>query len=218
MCPDRQILSVYFDGELPERFRPVVEEHLDSCERCGKILASFAALKTKLSSDGQAENAASSCDEDFAAAAMERVWAKLSMETEGFPRRQAEGRRFPQRRLWQKRVSVPLPFAAVAGLLVVFAAGILVYQFSPSRQNISGQAIAASALGGLPNPYYETINEEVFMNPVGNAANMADVIQYLNNSNTDVLDIRLPESRNFRSFGEPKLINATNHTGGRDRQ
>jgi hypothetical protein len=231
MCPDKQILSVYFDGELPERFRRTLEDHLASCEQCGKTLASFRALSAKLfsgeSAGAGAEDGRSAYgDGEIIASAKERVWAKLALEEKCSPKRlfgqggggRDAGRLFPGRGLWRKRVSVPLPFAAAAGFLLVFAATVLL--LGPSRggqQAVAGKEGLVRVFDG-ELLYYDGTNGEHPMVPAGTPANMADVLQYLNNSNADVLDIRLPESRNFSSFGEPKLINAANYAGRKTRQ
>jgi anti-sigma factor RsiW len=230
MCPDKQILSVYFDGELPERFRRTLEDHLASCKQCAKTLASFRALSAKLSvgesAGAGAEDGRSACgDGEIIAAAKERVWAKLALEEKCSPKRLFEpggggggaGRLFPGRGLWRKRVSVPLPFAAAAGFLLVFVSGVLFYEFSPQGRLSANRQAVVRAFDENPLELYDGTNENLII-PSGTPANMAEVLQYLDNSNADVVDIRLPASRNFRSFGEPKLINAANYAGRKTRQ
>ncbi|MDR0511540.1 MAG: zf-HC2 domain-containing protein, partial [Treponema sp.] len=44
MCPDRQIVSLYLDGELPSPWREKMEAHLDSCQQCSCALAKYRTL------------------------------------------------------------------------------------------------------------------------------------------------------------------------------
>jgi hypothetical protein len=218
MCPDKQILSVYFDGELPARFRRLIEDHLASCGQCGRTLASFAVLSAKLSSgedDGVSSGAA------LLDAARERVWNKLSAQSlspDNGGLNIAGRRKFPGMGVLRKRVSVPLPFAAAAGLLLVFAAAVLFNQFAPLRPQPPAPGIIARPLEGPSDMYYGGAGGENFMTQAGAPANMAEVLHYLNNSGADVVDIRLPGSRNFSSSGEPKLINAANYAGSGNRR
>jgi len=68
VCPDRQLLSVYFDGELPSPWKEKMEAHIAGCPACGRRLEEYRrASLGKVAGEGDAEMEA----------ARERVWQKL---------------------------------------------------------------------------------------------------------------------------------------------
>jgi anti-sigma factor RsiW len=98
MCPDSRVLSVYFDGELPDPWKKRLEDHLSSCSLCREKIALYGSVREQ--DDGRLREAE--------AEARERVWNRLS------GRVSAEG---PS--LWRRSVSVPLPVAAALALAVL---------------------------------------------------------------------------------------------------
>jgi len=51
MCPDRQILSAYFDDEVPSPWKEKIASHVAECSECGKTLESYGALRNVLQGD-----------------------------------------------------------------------------------------------------------------------------------------------------------------------
>ena len=75
MCPDSQIISLYYDEELPSPWKEKMEAHLEACASCRAVLAGYGRLGKGL--------AALNHPEEFVATAQDRVWEKLSVpETE----------------------------------------------------------------------------------------------------------------------------------------
>jgi len=125
-------------------------------------------------------------------AAKDRVWRKMEF-----------GRRFNSRsRLWQRRLSIPLPAAAAAAAVII--------------------AILAAVWirGGLPNLSPNPVSianiilasEEEEMPGIIPAADMNGVLQYLGSDGTDIIVLRLPESRNFNRSGEPTIVKAADYS------
>jgi hypothetical protein len=109
MCPDRQILSVYFDQELPSPWKEKLESHLAECSECREGLERY---RRAFPGPGPADLAATE-------AAKERVWlkvARLGGETPVRPRAE---------KWWSRSVSLPLPAAAAAAAILVFALAVL---------------------------------------------------------------------------------------------
>ncbi|GHU05470.1 hypothetical protein FACS1894147_11680 [Spirochaetia bacterium] len=48
MCPDRQILSLYHDDELPSPWKEKLESHVASCPACAARLAQYRDLSRVL--------------------------------------------------------------------------------------------------------------------------------------------------------------------------
>ena len=185
MCPDRQILSLYFDGELPSPWKEKMDAHLVSCENCHSHLAQYHRLKEILEKDrieasGELKN---------------RVWDK----TMGRP---VHKKQFSPLRgnkvLWSRSVSMPFP-AAVAAAAIFIIIALLAIQGRQSPRTEPELGIAAS------------IGAEV--QEIIPISDMDSVLQYLSvEAMSDFVVIRLPETRSFSSSGEPALLRAADYS------
>ncbi|MDR3192929.1 MAG: zf-HC2 domain-containing protein [Treponema sp.] len=183
MCPDRQLLSVYLDGELPSPWKEKMERHLASCSRCRETLDAWRKLSVRLE------------ELPDVGEARDRVWERLDALTG-----QAAGRRVFQWKpvpasIWRRKV--PLPFtaalAAAAAVLAIVFTTILVKQ--PGIPSIGESPVFAGI----------DMNVEDIV-PV---SDMNSVLRYLESTdNGDIMIIRLPESRKFMNAGEPMIIKA----------
>jgi anti-sigma factor RsiW len=104
MCPDRQILSVYCDQELPSPWKEKLEAHLADCSECRTRLEQYRRFFPK---PGESE---------AMEAVKERVWAKITRLGGGTPKRSYQGS------WWSRSVSLPIPAAAAAILFFALAA------------------------------------------------------------------------------------------------
>ncbi|MDR3170419.1 MAG: zf-HC2 domain-containing protein [Treponema sp.] len=189
MCPDRHILSVYFDGELPSPWKEKMEAHLASCRECKVWLEQYRHCSQALGSPATAEASGNAALE----AAQERVWLKISQGAAGisaFPRRQNP---------WARRVSIPLPVAAAAAVLLVIAC-VLSLTRTPAVSAPATDTFAGTGMGlGVQE-----------MVPI---SDQNGVLQYLEQENTaDILIIRLPETKSFKSAGEPTILKAADYS------
>ena len=183
-CPDYQLLSVYHDGELPSPWREKLENHLAGCPDCNARLETYRRISQEVTQPD-----AAALDE-----ARERVWQRLE-QSAGSVRNY---RRLYPAKIWQRRISVPLPAAAVAAVLLVVLTFVWVRR-APESGAVSGMAFAAEAQIDTP---------EII--PV---SDMESVLQYLSSrDNGEMLIIRLPESRNFYNYGEPAMIKAADYS------
>jgi hypothetical protein len=190
MCPDREILSLYHDGELPSPWREKLERHLVSCPECGACLAEYRRLSSVLSGKD------SPLGRSFEAAlgrARDRVWENLDRgEGAGFPRRE-------KARLWNRRVNLPLPVAAAAAAVLV-AAGAAIFQSRAPRPAPVVESLAGTGGIGLE------------VRGITYPADPHGILQYLGDTDTpDMVIIRLPESKRFMSSGEPAIIKAADY-------
>ncbi|MDR2185556.1 MAG: zf-HC2 domain-containing protein [Treponema sp.] len=104
MCPDRQILSVYHDGELPSPWKEKMEAHLELCPECRARLDRYRTLFRNLRAKENSPEAL---------VLKERIWRGLNEKI------RSPGLR--PRRFWIRTVPVPLPAAAAAVLVFVLA-------------------------------------------------------------------------------------------------
>ena len=186
MCPDRQLISLYLDGEIPSPWKEKMETHLSNCPQCRAILAGYQNLGESLR-----EFPAGTVE-----AAQERVWKKLAAQEE--PRRNTVYRR-TIKRVWNQCIILPLPAAAAAAVIIIVAFFALI-GLRAERPAISQESIAAVNIGF----------DDYSMVPV---QDMNDVLRYLSSQdNGDFMVIRLPEHKKFSRSGDPALINAADYS------
>jgi hypothetical protein len=199
MCPDRQILSVYLDQELPSPWKEKLEDHLAACPLCRDRLAQYQRASAFL---GNSEPTALAAETTPLAAAGstldtvgERVWQNITLRHGG-----AHSEFFRDKPvIWRRSVPVPFPIAvaAAAVLALSFAA---VFRNIPSAETPSPDSTLAAGL-------------DLGVQGIVPASDFDGVLQYLGQSDTpDLMLIRLPESRNFMSSGEPTIINASDYS------
>ena len=134
MCPDREILSAWLDGEIDSPWDRALEEHVGSCPDCRARLERLEAVRRSL---------LEAPVPDWRPA-MERV--RSSLVSRGL----AAERTSP---VWRRHVSLPVPLAAAAVLLVLVLAGALAVAVVRSsfgmvritRQDSSGTEIRIAA-------------------------------------------------------------------------
>jgi hypothetical protein len=197
MCPDRRIVSLYFDRELPSPWKEKMEAHLDACPECRAVLAGYQNL-----AEGLRHVPTRTIE-----AAQERVWEKLAATAAGEkPAEESRDRavyRRTDRRLWNRTITLPLPAAAAAAALVIIVFLALLAVRGETRP--PAQDLMASTGFGLDNQLFD---QDMF--PM---QDMNGVLQYLSSQNNgDFMIIRLPESRSFSRTGEPALINAADYS------
>jgi hypothetical protein len=195
MCPDRQILSVYHDRELPSPWKEKMELHLAGCPECRAVLAKFEGFSAAMRED-PAYRAGSSPE------AGERVRRALAGLTRpgGAPRPAV--RRGMGRRVWNRSVTVPLPAAVAAAVLFVIAFTLVLVNRPSTPDRIPDMDTAISAGMDFDMPGITPVSD------------MGDVLRYLgqDNSGTDFMIIRLPETKHFMSAGEPAIIRAADYS------
>jgi len=194
MCPDRQIISLYFDGELPSPWKEKMETHLESCTNCRTSLAGYQNLRLMIRVQ----------PEEIVKTAQDRVWEKLSggeLITSRPPNEKAVSRDFRTgRRVWNRTISLPLPAAAAAALVIIVVFFALM-------------GIRGGGIQSQPQNSMAVANIGLDDQDIVPAKDMSGVLKYLSSQeNNDVMVIRLPETRNFSRTGEPALINAADYS------
>ncbi len=173
MCPDRHILSAYLDGELEPPWDKAVAEHLAVCQACSLLYERLAQASRALREESPADWRAP----------MERV--RLALRTHTPP-----PRREPS--VWERRVSVPLPVAALAAALVLlFGITLAVTQLRP---RIGLVRITKAPAGGTEIQISAPISElETLLKSVGAE----------DSAREDV--ILLPKNVRLLPVGEPRM-------------
>jgi predicted anti-sigma-YlaC factor YlaD len=127
MCPDREILSAFFDGEVDGPWDGVIRDHVAACPACSQRVARMARIRQALRA-GTADEPAPS---------MERVRRRiLAGEPAPAPRQPA----------WGRQVSLPLPVAVLAAaLFLALGVSLAVVAF---RHDMSYIRITKAPAGG----------------------------------------------------------------------
>jgi anti-sigma factor RsiW len=181
---------LYIDRELPSPWKEKMEAHLESCSACRFRVEQYEKLRSALTEG----------PEEALESAKGRVWSALAA-------REGEIRVAPLplvreknlKSIWTRTVSLPLPAAAVAAavfVIIAFFAVLGTRPAAPARTQDAAVAGIGTDLQGIA--------------PV---ADITGVLQYLSSQDTaDYVIIKLPDSRNFSSSGEPALLKATDYT------
>jgi hypothetical protein len=189
LCPDRQLLSVYFDGEMPSPWKEKMDAHIAGCPECARQLETYRSISRAAAGDefaGKVE------------AVKEQVWHKLEQRTGMTADSAAWPAAVRNRAVWRRHISVPLPAAAAAVVLFVALAFLIVLKITGPAES-SGMTLAS-----------ETEIDEPDIVPV---SDMENVLQYLSSrDNGEIIILRLPESRNFVNYGEPAIVKAADYS------
>jgi hypothetical protein len=185
MCPNRQILSVYCDGELPSPWKEKMETHLTQCAECRNRVEQYRSFS--FSAAGPEESAYNSRMET----AKKRVWQNLASAGE-------KGLRVRSREsLWRRSIVIPLPLAAAAAALLAVVFTLAVVN-RPAPMTVPQETIAVNGIG--PD-----------LQGISSVSDIRGVLQYLS-SEDDMVILRLPESKKFMSYGEPMYIRAEDYS------
>jgi hypothetical protein len=205
MCPDRQLISVYLDGELPSPWKEKMESHLSQCPQCGRLLESFRQFSLAYRAPGYAEAYEK---------AKERIWQNLEQLNHADKTKVSDGkpyagftRYYPARRgIWRRRVSVPLPAAAAAVLLMLAS----VFFVARKAQPQPGITLGADEYSTLPIQIEYPHNSDPRLSRI---RDMNGVLEYLGSKDSgEILILHLPESRSFSISGEPAIIKAADYS------
>jgi anti-sigma factor RsiW len=191
MCPDRDLISAFVDGEVPSPWSERLEEHLESCPDCAALAKSYASLGENLRAD------ASSPASD---AALARGRVRLDDLLSALPSGSERPARAPKRRFafasgeaWRRSISLPLPLAAAAAVLVILLGGATAALAFRPVKGVPSQAIASG----------EMIQRQSLAQP----ASMDELLRYLDSSQGQVtLTINLPTNASFGSTGQPVIV------------
>ena len=116
MCPDKNLLSAYFDGELDGRFSSDLEAHAAECESCSEILAGFRVLSNNLVQEPLPETPEN----------MLQTWQLL---------RKRFSTLYPIP-VWRRRFQIPVSvLAATAIMIILLGVGLVVSVYLPRGSN-----------------------------------------------------------------------------------
>jgi anti-sigma factor RsiW len=186
MCPDRDLVSAYVDGEVPSPWRERLEEHLASCPGCAELASRYALLGRRLRDDPLEDEALR----------IERGRARLDALLGGLP--VSAQRPGASRKAWPRVVSLPLPLALAAAALVLLLGGATTFLALRPANGAEVRAIASGQIAPLAVP--------ASVQP----SSMEELLRYLNAQGGEAtLTIKLPSEATFGSAGNPVIMRST---------
>ena len=202
MCPDPQLLSIYIDGELPSPWKEKMESQFSQCSGCREKLENLQRLHELLKKDttgrrtiadkNAADAVSAEHETEFMEEAKTRVWQKLGS------RRRFNG----GVGLWRRKLSIPLPAAAAAAVIIALLTALWVRDGRIKNNGFAQQP---------QEPVNFILAAEDEFPGIIPTADISGVLQYLTSDGKDVIILRLPESRNFSRTGEPAIIRAADY-------
>lgn len=203
MCPEKELISVYYDGELPEPFGIKLKAHLDVCHNCRSVLESFKTISERFKSDAVDKKR------------LDEAKLRVSSRLELLPTPKTEGSSFRNNyvyhNFWRRRIDIPVS-AVAAACIVIIAGFFLLFTGTFYDRNRSGQIPVASGRGAedtlisFPDDFQSSDNIPVAQN----ISNMNDILRFLEDEgDSNIVIIKLPETKNFNRYGEPRFLNAS---------
>ncbi|MGA2548157.1 MAG: zf-HC2 domain-containing protein [Rectinemataceae bacterium] len=180
MCPDRDLISAYVDGEVPSPWRERLEEHLGSCAACAALRSGYARLGERLRVELVGDEAES----------LARGRSRLDFLLEGLSA--------PVQDPWKARrriVSLPLPLAAAAAVLVLLLCAATTFLALKPSRSAAIRTVASGEFAPLPQE------------AKAQSASMEELLRYLDARDGQVtLTIKLPSGTTFGSPGKPVIM------------
>lgn len=194
MCPDRDLVSAYVDGEVPNPWKERLEEHFASCPKCAALAARYRELGQAFRAEGSEAAAL--------VAAQERNRVRLDSLLVSAPesavrgQRRATSLRDEVSSIRGRAISLPIPLAAAAAILVLLLGGTTAAL--ALRMNAKGSAVQAAVASGEIAPAAQARAQP---------ASMDELLRYLDSSDGQItLTINLPSSTTFGSAGKPVIM------------
>jgi anti-sigma factor RsiW len=198
MCPEAEILSAYFDGEVPDPWKSRMEAHISTCPACRERLEAFSALRAPLAADAAAIQTAAGC---------KKAWNRIEADIQ-----KIETRKRPSA-FWGKSVRIPLPLVAAAILAITAAPVVTVASIGqPRGPRIAGIPPAPSSAvmaqtGVAQASVVGTGNGEFAVPADANFKDIESLVRFLDAQNLPVtINVQLPADRSYGYSGPPEII------------
>ena len=132
ICPNKDLLSAYIDGELAFPWKGMIDQHLQQCAVCKKIYGQYAAVHRYM----QISVAETELD---TGASFAKLLAKRNTVLQNDS--QTKKRRWglsPSERWFSSSIRVPIPAAAAAVFIFVFMPLILFFRVEYTVNSVAG--------------------------------------------------------------------------------
>ena len=181
-CPNSELLSAFFDGEVESPWSERIREHLEACHGCKQTVARLQALRQTLLAD----------EEPSVEGPLERTRQRLQS-------RRSAGWRHHRRPLWRTRISVPVPAVAAMFVVLLGMGGLLI--FLGTRPNFPFMSIKRQPSG---------ITEVQVAAPIEDLEQLLRSLE--SEPGHEQILITLPEDTEFLQLGEPRMLRADEYS------
>jgi anti-sigma factor RsiW len=209
MCPDAELLSAYFDHEIPSPYAERLAKHVGSCPACQAKLAAFADLRSTLESDTPLPG------EGLAQEAILRDLAGIQPGKKTTVKGSFSlGREF-WGHSWQ--IPVPMAIAALLAVAIIPSVGVIAFSHSSPRSLAAAKenfptAAPDAAASERAFAYAQPASDQA-IDLSGSEAEFSDIdslLRYLDSSNTSItVNIQLPAGKPLEYSGAPRLRKVT---------
>jgi predicted anti-sigma-YlaC factor YlaD len=172
MCPDREILSAYFDREIDPPWDRAIAAHLAGCEKCRSFVGGLEETRGRLRADPV----------ESVREPMERVRRGILSGWRPAPRPVPA---------WRRRVQVPLPLALLAATALM-ALGIQL-AVTLSRSSMGYIRVTRAPAGGTEYQFavpYDKV--EALLKSVGGAAANGEDVEMTLPKNVKLIPVGQP--------------------------
>ncbi len=184
MCPEFEILSAYFDGEIGSPWDKTIEAHCASCKDCCARLASLSRLRAGIRA----------IPEPDVAGSFEKIRRNVS---DALDKRLAN--RIP---IWKQSIRIPIPVFAMSMLLIAaIGVSLAVRQPAGSPGTATAKSEKDSTASELQIATTSADDVEALLNSLDKTGSPQEVV------------IKLPEGSRLDKVGEPTLIHSVDFKG-----
>jgi hypothetical protein len=181
-CPNPDLLSAFFDGEVESPWLEKIQRHVQTCHSCQKTVARLQALRRSLLSDEPP--------------AVEGPFERTRQRLESL---RSAGRTPHRRSLWRTRISIPVPAIAAVFAVMLGMGGLLI--FLGTRPNFPFMSIKRQPSG---------ITEVQVAAPIEDLEQLLKSLD--REPGYEEIVITLPEDTEFLQFGEPRMLRADEYS------
>jgi anti-sigma factor RsiW len=223
MCPDRELLSAYFDGEVPSPWRERIARHLESCAACTRTLERYSGLAATLqdrssrsdASQGDAslpdapQAAAARGDSAETAEALLRVRSRLAARFGRIFSQSSPGGAPEGAAGGEEAAGIAGPASKQGGL-----SGLWSRELKVRLPVAAAAALVIAALAAFASVLYLRPEREALralaateIAPSSQSASFEEILRYLESQDAQAtLTIRLPSNATFDAPGQPVIM------------
>jgi hypothetical protein len=171
-----------------------MDAHLRDCPSCREKFENLKKLSELFSKDASAKK----INEAEIQVSKEKIWRNIEAKRRFMP--------YPAG-VWRRRISISIPAAAAAAIIIA-----LITMFLSGGSRILNNGFAGKKANSDERANFSFAAEEEIPGIIPAATDLSGVLQYLGADSSDIIILRLPESKNFSRVGEPAIIRAADYS------
>ncbi|NLL99949.1 MAG: zf-HC2 domain-containing protein [Treponema sp.] len=204
-CPEKDLLSVYIDGELPKVFKDDFEKHISSCDKCNSLLKKIQMTHDYL----QKDNNSLTLSKSYVDASFERLQIKMRFANVTKKAKSKTSFNYTNIRLFAPAIAAAAVFALILPLRLFTAKKNLVQQNINSIATIQSNSSINQASLLKNRSVVSDLQSATLASFFDNSdENSSEQFQYVKNRPPKFVSIRAVSNEDFAPIS--KLINVEN--------